>query len=88
VGSASGSGGGGGGANVTGTPLMRGPTAAGSRDLPIKWDPALGFHVPGLKMVPCVTVDRMIEVSGSAERWRVAGELSRQGVQRFNAARS
>lgn len=58
-------------AGASNTPqLTRGGTTTAARatntDLPIKWDAALGFHVPGLKVVQCSHVERMIEVQAAA----------------------
>lgn len=36
----------------------------GAKDLAIKWDAGMGFHVPGTKMVKCNNIEQMMEVGG------------------------
>ncbi|GFH33785.1 kinesin-like protein, partial [Haematococcus lacustris] len=42
--------------------LAGGRAVNAAKDLPLKWDAQQGFHVPGLKLVQCPQISKMIEV--------------------------
>ncbi|GFR52859.1 hypothetical protein Agub_g15486 [Astrephomene gubernaculifera] len=44
-----------------------------AKNLPVKWDAALGFYVPGLKQVPCTKIDTMMDVIRTGMQHRHVG---------------
>ncbi|GLC40153.1 hypothetical protein PLESTB_000792000 [Pleodorina starrii] len=44
-----------------------------AKNLPVKWDAALGFFVPGLKQVSCSRIDTMMEVIRTGMKHRHVG---------------